>query len=281
MKMQHSASILCILSVCFKVDATKSSRDQTASNFFFTPFRYLDNKVFVSLANGEVIVYQREAGTRGVTLCHCSQNQTKQKLKLRSGYSSGQRLSAGRWHSLALARGSLIHTLRGSNSIVCSFTCPGSFWDPQSSQTLVLGSPSSPVTKMVPVGGKLWCGSQNRVLVINTATLAQEVTGALDTLLSPIPTPPPLTPPSPPQHWFQVGADSSRCVTCMVAYGQGVWLALQGSAHVRLYHAQSCDSLTEVDVAPAVHKMLAGDRPSSPFFLPPKWAASFPGVQSL
>uniref|UniRef100_A0A672Z4A4 DH domain-containing protein n=1 Tax=Sphaeramia orbicularis TaxID=375764 RepID=A0A672Z4A4_9TELE len=109
----------------------------------------------------------------------------------------------------------------------------GSFWDPQSSQTLVLGTPSSPVTKMVPVGGKLWCGSQNRVLIINTTTLAQE-------------------------HWFQVGTDSSRCVTCMVAYGQGVWLALQGSAQVRLYHAQTWEVLTEVDVAPAVHKMLAG-----------------------
>lgn len=60
------------------------------------------------------------------------------------------------------------------------------------------------------------------------------------------------------QHWFQVGTDSSRCVTCMVAYGQGVWLALQGSAQVKLYHAQTWESLTEVDVAPAVHKMLAG-----------------------
>ncbi|XP_057695912.1 rho guanine nucleotide exchange factor 17-like [Corythoichthys intestinalis] len=144
MKMQHAASILCIL--------------------------YLDNKVFVSLANGEVIVYQREAG---------------------------------------------------------------SFWDSQSSQTLVLGTPSSPVTKMVPVGGKLWCGSQNRILIINSTTLVQE-------------------------HCFQVGTDSSRCVTCMVSYGQGVWLALQGSAHVKLYHAQTWESLTEVDVAPAVHKMLAG-----------------------
>ncbi|XP_070982786.1 rho guanine nucleotide exchange factor 17-like [Oncorhynchus clarkii lewisi] len=144
MKMQHSAPILCIL--------------------------YLDNKVFASLANGDVIVYQREVG---------------------------------------------------------------SFWDAQSSQTLSLGTPSSPVTKMVPVGGKLWCGSQNRVLIINTTTLVQE-------------------------HWFQVGTDSSRCVTCMVSYGQGVWLALQGSAQIRLYHAQTWDSLTEVDVAPAVHKMLAG-----------------------
>ncbi|XP_062861168.1 rho guanine nucleotide exchange factor 17-like [Trichomycterus rosablanca] len=144
MKMQHSASILCIL--------------------------YLDNKVFVSLTNGEVIVYQREAG---------------------------------------------------------------SFWDPQSSQTLCLGSPSGPVTKMVPVAGKLWCGCQNRILIINTSTLTQE-------------------------HSFTVGQDSGRCVTCMVSYGQGVWLALQGSAQVRLYHSTTYESIAEVDVAPAVHKMLAG-----------------------
>lgn len=51
----------------------------------------------------------------------------------------------------------------------------GSFWDPQSSQTLCLGSPSGPVTKMVPVAGKLWCGCQNRILIINTSTLTQEV----------------------------------------------------------------------------------------------------------
>lgn len=53
----------------------------------------------------------------------------------------------------------------------------GSFWDPQSSQTLVLGTSSHPVTKMVPVGGKLWCGSQNTVLIINTTTLEREVGG--------------------------------------------------------------------------------------------------------
>lgn len=32
---------------------------------------------------------------------------------------------------------------------------------------------------MVPVGGKLWCGSQNRVLIINTTTLVQEVGGQI------------------------------------------------------------------------------------------------------
>ncbi|NWS47393.1 ARHGH factor, partial [Probosciger aterrimus] len=86
MKMQHAAAVMCIL--------------------------YLDNQVFVSLANGELVAYQREAGR---------------------------------------------------------------FWDPQNSKSVSLGSPGSPITKMVAVAGKLWCGCQNRVIVLNTATLAQRL----------------------------------------------------------------------------------------------------------
>ncbi|NXQ99502.1 ARHGH factor, partial [Sagittarius serpentarius] len=144
MKMQHAAAVMCIL--------------------------YLDNQVFVSLANGELVVYQREAGR---------------------------------------------------------------FWDPQNSKSLSLGSPGSPITKMVAVAGKLWCGCQNRVIVLNTTTLAQE-------------------------HTLQVGQDSGRSVTCMVSAGTGVWVALQSSAQVRLYHATSYEQLAEADITPPVHKMLAG-----------------------
>uniref|UniRef100_A0A8C3MCH5 Uncharacterized protein n=1 Tax=Geospiza parvula TaxID=87175 RepID=A0A8C3MCH5_GEOPR len=144
MKMQHAAAVMCIL--------------------------YLDNQVFVSLANGELVVYQREAGR---------------------------------------------------------------FWDPQNSKSLSLGSPGSPITKMVAVAGKLWCGCQNRVIVLNTTTLAQE-------------------------HTLQVGQDGGRSVTCMVSAGSGVWVALQGSAQVRLYHATTYEQLAEADITPPVHKMLAG-----------------------
>ncbi|NXD28646.1 ARHGH factor, partial [Spelaeornis formosus] len=144
MKMQHAAAVMCIL--------------------------YLDNQVFVSLANGELVVYQREAGR---------------------------------------------------------------FWDPQNSKSLSLGSPGSPITKMVAVAGKLWCGCQNRVLILNTSTLAQE-------------------------HTLQVGQDGGRGVTCMVSAGGGVWVALQGSAQVRLYHATTYEQLAEADITPPVHKMLAG-----------------------
>lgn len=112
-------------------------------NIFVLFPRYFDNKVFVSLANGEVIVYQREAGEhKGDSL--------KRNIPLEPIW--------------VIYKKSL-----------SSFRITGSFWDPQSSQTLCLGSPSGPVTKMVPVAGKLWCGCQNRVLIINTGSLTQEV----------------------------------------------------------------------------------------------------------
>ncbi|NWZ73463.1 ARHGH factor, partial [Acrocephalus arundinaceus] len=170
MKMQHAAAVMCIL--------------------------YLDNQVFVSLANGELVVYQREAGR---------------------------------------------------------------FWDPQNSKSLSLGSPGSPVTKMVAVAGKLWCGCQNRVIVLNTTTLAQEVPRAgpggarREARRAPV-----ASRLCPPQHTLQVGQDGGRSVTCMVSAGSGVWVALQGSAQVRLYHATTYEQLAEADITPPVHKMLAG-----------------------
>ncbi|XP_016017037.2 rho guanine nucleotide exchange factor 17 isoform X1 [Rousettus aegyptiacus] len=144
MKLQHAASVTCIL--------------------------YLNNQVFVSLANGELVVYQREAGR---------------------------------------------------------------FWDPQNFKSVTLGPQGSTITKMVSVGGRLWCGCQNRVLVLSPDTLQLE-------------------------HTFYVGQDSSRSVACMVDSSLGVWVTLKGSAHVCLYHPDTFEQLAEVDVTPPVHRMLAG-----------------------
>ncbi|XP_006870335.1 PREDICTED: rho guanine nucleotide exchange factor 17 [Chrysochloris asiatica] len=144
MKLQHAAAVTCIL--------------------------YLNNQVFVSLANGELVVYQREAGR---------------------------------------------------------------FWDPQNFKSVTLGAQGSPITKMVSVGGRLWCGCQNRILVLSPDTLQLE-------------------------HTFYVGQDSSRSVSCMVDSSLGVWVTLKGSAHVCLYHPDTFEQLAEVDVTPPVHRMLAG-----------------------
>lgn len=61
-----------------------------------------------------------------------------------------------------------------------------------------------------------------------------------------------------PQHTFSVGQDSSRSVACMVDSSLGVWVTLKGSAHVCLYHPDTFEQLSEVDVTPPVHRMLAG-----------------------
>lgn len=52
---------------------------------------------------------------------------------------------------------------------------PGRFWDPQNFKSVTLGAQGSPITKMVSVGGRLWCGCQNRVLVLSPDTLQLEV----------------------------------------------------------------------------------------------------------
>ncbi|XP_067128079.1 rho guanine nucleotide exchange factor 17-like [Centruroides vittatus] len=143
-KLQHSAAINCIV--------------------------YLDNRVFASLANGELAIYKKD--------------------------------SEGGW----------------------------SINEPQIVQ---ISNSSAPITKMLAVAGKLWCGCQNNIKVFNTTSLTIE-------------------------HTFQVSGDTSRAVLCMVTSGLGVWTAIQHSAVIRLFHATTYECLLDVNVGPAVTKMLSG-----------------------
>ncbi|XP_041358523.1 rho guanine nucleotide exchange factor 17-like isoform X2 [Gigantopelta aegis] len=131
---------------------------------------YLDNKVFVSLANGDLIVYKRDLSNCGL-------------------------------------------------------------WDTGCPYTRTIGSVMSPITKMLAVAGKLWCGSQNSIHVINPLMLTIEKT-------------------------FQVGSDANRSVQCMVCSGQGVWVASQQSSKVNLFHATTFEFLMEVSIAQGVSSKL-------------------------
>ncbi|KYN28457.1 Rho guanine nucleotide exchange factor 17 [Trachymyrmex cornetzi] len=143
-KIQHGSSVHCII--------------------------YLDNKVFVSLANGDITVYVRD------------------------------------------------HT---------------GGWNTPDPTTVSVGTVASPVTKMLSVSGKLWCGCHNSVKVLNTHTLDIE-------------------------HTFTVSSDTSRAVSCMVnSGGLGVWISLHNSAVLRLFHSGTYECLTDINIAPAVTKMLA------------------------
>ncbi|XP_071861961.1 rho guanine nucleotide exchange factor 17 isoform X7 [Bombus fervidus] len=142
-KIQHNSSVHCII--------------------------YLDNKVFVSLANGDITVYSRD--------------------------------HMGGWNTP----------------------------DPT---TVSVGSVASPVTKMLPVSGKLWCGCHNSVKILNTHSLDIE-------------------------HTFAVSNDTSLSVSCMASSGGlGVWISLHNSAVLRLFHSGSYECLTDINIAPAVTKML-------------------------
>ncbi|XP_043483895.1 rho guanine nucleotide exchange factor 17 isoform X2 [Leptopilina heterotoma] len=131
---------------------------------------YLDNKVFVSLANGDVTVYSRD--------------------------------QLGIWNTT----------------------------DPM---TVSVSTDTSPVTKMLSVSGKLWCGCHNTIKVLNTYSLDIE-------------------------HTFTVNNDASRTVSCMASSGGlGVWISLHNSAVLKLFHATSYECLSDINIAPAVTKMLS------------------------
>uniref|UniRef100_A0A1B6E9V0 DH domain-containing protein n=1 Tax=Clastoptera arizonana TaxID=38151 RepID=A0A1B6E9V0_9HEMI len=130
---------------------------------------YLDNRVYVSLANGDVSIYTRD--------------------------------SHGGWNTN----------------------------DPY---TVSVGTVTMPVTKMVPISGRLWCSCHSIIKVLNTSSLNVE-------------------------HYFSASGETQKCVSCLVVSGLGVWVSLQNSAVVRLFHATSYECLGEVNIAPSVTKMLA------------------------
>ncbi|XP_054754693.2 rho guanine nucleotide exchange factor 17-like [Lytechinus pictus] len=148
---------------------TKKSRAKIRHLAAVQCILYLENKVFVSLANGDLTVYRRDSG-----------------------------------HS----------------------------WDTDNPITVSLGSSTTPISKMVSVCGKLWCGCQNNILIVDPVTLSIE-------------------------HKFPVCNDTQRAVYCMVSCGWGVWVSLQSSAVVRLFHATTHQIMCQVDVTQTVHKMLA------------------------
>ncbi|GAB6028699.1 hypothetical protein CHUAL_004523 [Chamberlinius hualienensis] len=142
-KLQHPAVIHCII--------------------------HMDNKVFVSLANGDVAVYHRD---------------------------------------------------------------PAGGWNTSEPTTISIGTSAAPVTRMLPVMSKLWCGCHNIVKIVCTTNLEVE-------------------------HSFPAHVDNNRPIQCMVNSGLGVWTSVQNSSVIKLFHATSFEILLEVNVASAVSKMLA------------------------
>lgn len=106
-------------------------------------------------------------------------------------------------------------------------------WNTHDSTTVAVGTVASPVTKMLPVAEKLWCSCRNSIKVFNTRTLEVE-------------------------HTFVASNDANRTVTSMAnSGGFGVWISLHNSAVLKLIHSSTYECLIDINIAPAVTKMLA------------------------
>ncbi|KAF5283417.1 hypothetical protein FQA39_LY04793 [Lamprigera yunnana] len=157
-KLQHSSAVLSIMYVSIAFVLLLIS----------VIFRYTENKVYIALANGDIIIYDRD--------------------------------SCGNWNT-------------------------------SSPITISVGSSTMPVSKMLPTAGKLWCGCGNTVKVLNTETLVTE-------------------------NSVTINNDVNKSITCIMVSGYGLWLSLQTSAVIKCYHTTSFELLGEVNIAPAVTKML-------------------------
>jgi len=150
--------------------------------------------------------------------------QRKSKLKLQLSAPATAILYFENKVFVALGSGELCIYRRDSNT---------SSWEINSPQTIHVSISSAPIVCITAVAGRIWCGCQNTVVLVNATTLKIETT-------------------------FSVSNDNNKSVHRIVSSGLGVWVSLQSTSIVKLYHATTYDNLADVDVAPAVHKMLAG-----------------------
>ena len=51
----------------------------------------------------------------------------------------------------------------------------GGGWNTTDPYTVSVGSAATPVTRMLPIAGRLWCGCHNSIKILNTASLEVEV----------------------------------------------------------------------------------------------------------
>ncbi|XP_073986302.1 rho guanine nucleotide exchange factor 17 isoform X2 [Rhodnius prolixus] len=148
---------------------TKKNKVKIQHNAPVHTIIYLENRVFVALANGDVTVYLRE---------------------------------------------------------------PSGNWNTNDAMTVTVGSSVMPVTKMVPISGRLWCSCHTSIKILNTTSFLVE-------------------------HSFVVSGESNRSITSIAVSGLSVWISLHNSSTIRLFHGTTYEWLGEVNVAPAVTKMLA------------------------
>ncbi|XP_037893680.1 uncharacterized protein LOC119639994 isoform X1 [Glossina fuscipes] len=118
-----------------------------------------------------------------------------------------------------------------ANGDICIYLRDGLVWNTTSSHCLSIGTVTSPVTKLLNVHGKLWCSVQGVIKILDVDELAVV-------------------------NQIQISSDS-KPITNMTVSSNHVWISIQNSAHIKCFHSNTHQLITEVNLAPAVNKMLS------------------------
>ncbi|XP_058979261.1 uncharacterized protein LOC101893211 isoform X1 [Musca domestica] len=118
-----------------------------------------------------------------------------------------------------------------ANGDICVYLRDGAVWNTTSSHCLSIGTVTSPVTKLLNVHGRLWCSIQGIIKVLDIETLAVV-------------------------NQIQISSDS-KPITNMCVSSNYVWISIQNSAHIKCFHSNTHQLITEVNLAQAVNKMLS------------------------
>ncbi|KAF8795208.1 Rho guanine nucleotide exchange factor 17 like protein [Argiope bruennichi] len=105
-------------------------------------------------------------------------------------------------------------------------------WNTSSPHKVQVANEVSPILKMILVAEKLWCSTVNSIAILDPTSLEME-------------------------HTFQVAPDLGRHISEMVLSDQGVWVTMQSSPVIHLYHSTSYDHLLELNISSPITKMIS------------------------
>uniref|UniRef100_A0A1I8F7G1 DH domain-containing protein n=1 Tax=Macrostomum lignano TaxID=282301 RepID=A0A1I8F7G1_9PLAT len=153
---------------------------------------------------------------------YCTDNvrttRSRQKIKQKAGVTSIIHLD-GRVYA-CLQNGEIaVYRRKPGGALAAAALAAGlipedGLWDFENHRTILVKE-KKPLKQLVAVAGKVWCGSQKDITVVNPVSESSEST-------------------------FTVGHQSGRrSVQAMVCSGYAVWIALENSTKVFLYHALS------------------------------------------
>ncbi|GFV58544.1 rho guanine nucleotide exchange factor 17 [Trichonephila clavipes] len=197
---------------------------------------HVNGRVFVSLANGEIVIYSRDQN-EFITLDDdnvCTAPIMADKHILEFVQSSNNIIDADSEDKNEMNIAAPVPISSEMRNVInfIPTVLLGGLWNTGSPHQFQIATNFSPISKMILIGEKLWCSTLNSIVIIDTISLEIENT-------------------------FHVVSDIVRHITAIVYSEQGVWITVQSSPVIYLYHPTSYEHLLELNISSPVTKMLS------------------------